>query len=161
MDLCPCGSGINYEDCCGPLIKGTQIAETAESLMRSRYAAYVKTEIDYILNTTHADQRQNFDRLDSETWSKKTDWHSLEIRRTEDGGPQDETGWVEFVARYRKKGVLAQHHELAQFKKEEGQWFFYDGHAPQYEQVIRQGTKVGRNDPCPCGSGKKHKKCCG
>jgi uncharacterized protein YecA (UPF0149 family) len=22
-------------------------------------------------------------------------------------------------------------------------------------------TKVGRNDPCPCGSGKKHKKCCG
>ncbi|MFH1755359.1 MAG: preprotein translocase subunit SecA [Candidatus Latescibacterota bacterium] len=27
--------------------------------------------------------------------------------------------------------------------------------------VIRQDMKVGRNDPCPCGSGKKHKKCCG
>jgi len=26
--------------------------------------------------------------------------------------------------------------------------------------LIRQGPKVGRNDPCPCGSGKKHKKCC-
>ncbi len=25
----------------------------------------------------------------------------------------------------------------------------------------RQGKKVGRNDPCPCGSGKKYKKCCG
>jgi preprotein translocase subunit SecA len=28
------------------------------------------------------------------------------------------------------------------------------------QQVIR-GEKVGRNDPCPCGSGKKYKKCCG
>jgi len=26
---------------------------------------------------------------------------------------------------------------------------------------IREGKKVGRNDPCPCGSGKKYKKCCG
>jgi len=28
-------------------------------------------------------------------------------------------------------------------------------------QVVRSGAKVGRNDPCPCGSGKKYKKCCG
>jgi preprotein translocase subunit SecA len=27
--------------------------------------------------------------------------------------------------------------------------------------VVREGEKVGRNDPCPCGSGKKYKKCCG
>ena len=27
--------------------------------------------------------------------------------------------------------------------------------------TIRKGKKVGRNDPCPCGSGKKYKKCCG
>ncbi|MBU4302494.1 MAG: SEC-C domain-containing protein, partial [Actinobacteria bacterium] len=27
--------------------------------------------------------------------------------------------------------------------------------------VQRHKDKVGRNDPCPCGSGKKHKKCCG
>ncbi len=29
------------------------------------------------------------------------------------------------------------------------------------QQVVRSGAKVGRNDPCPCGSGKKYKKCCG
>jgi preprotein translocase subunit SecA len=29
------------------------------------------------------------------------------------------------------------------------------------ETVRREGKKVGRNDPCPCGSGKKYKKCCG
>jgi preprotein translocase subunit SecA len=27
--------------------------------------------------------------------------------------------------------------------------------------VTREAPKVGRNDPCPCGSGKKYKKCCG
>jgi preprotein translocase subunit SecA len=31
----------------------------------------------------------------------------------------------------------------------------------QVQQVVRSGAKVGRNDPCPCGSGKKYKKCCG
>ena len=31
----------------------------------------------------------------------------------------------------------------------------------QVQQVVRSGEKVGRNDPCPCGSGKKYKKCCG
>jgi len=29
------------------------------------------------------------------------------------------------------------------------------------QQVVRSGAKIGRNDPCPCGSGKKYKKCCG
>ncbi|WP_031386353.1 preprotein translocase subunit SecA [Desulfonatronum thiodismutans] len=33
--------------------------------------------------------------------------------------------------------------------------------APAKEPVRRDQPKVGRNDPCPCGSGKKHKKCCG
>jgi uncharacterized protein YecA (UPF0149 family) len=37
--------------------------------------------------------------------------------------------------------------------------------APQGEVVVKQikleQPKVGRNDPCPCGSGKKYKKCCG
>ena len=28
-------------------------------------------------------------------------------------------------------------------------------------KTVRKGKKVGRNDPCPCGSGKKYKKCCG
>jgi preprotein translocase subunit SecA len=35
------------------------------------------------------------------------------------------------------------------------------GDAPQVQQVVRGQEKVGRNDPCPCGSGKKYKKCHG
>ena len=43
------------------------------------------------------------------------------------------------------------HTERSRFLKENGQWYYIDGTRPQF----------GRNDPCPCGSGKKFKKCCG
>ena len=161
MDLCPCGSERPYKQCCEPYIRGTRNAPTAEALMRSRYCAYVKSEIDYIYGTTHSSQRGKFDRKESEDWSQKTDWHSLEICQTDAGGEEDHAGTVEFIARYRNRGKMARHHEVAEFKKEEGQWYFFDGHAPKYEQVKRDGAKIGRNDPCPCGSGKKYKKCCG
>ena len=161
MESCPCGSGQAYIECCHPIIQGGQVAQTAEALMRSRYCAYVKAEIDYIYDTTHASQRSKFNREESLAWSRKAEWQALEILRTEDGGPEDDSGIVEFVARYREKGKAVQHHEIAEFTREDGRWYFVDGHAPKPSQSIRQGPKVGRNDPCPCGSGKKYKKCCG
>jgi preprotein translocase subunit SecA len=33
--------------------------------------------------------------------------------------------------------------------------------APREQQARRHGEKIGRNNPCPCGSGKKYKRCCG
>lgn len=160
MEICPCGSGKPYGECCEPLIRGTQTAPTAEALMRARYTAHVKTEIDYIYNTIQSDRREAFDRKESTNWSKRMDWVSLEILGTEKGGTADDKGIVEFIARYRDKGKLRHHHEVAEFVKEDQCWFFVDGHAPEQTQSVRQGPKIGRNHPCPCGSGKKYKKCC-
>jgi SEC-C motif domain protein len=65
------------------------------------------------------------------------------------------------VAQFKIDGVLQKHHEKASFKKEEdGKWYFEDGKV-QVQPYERTGEKVGRNDPCHCGSGKKFKKCCG
>jgi SEC-C motif-containing protein len=161
MELCPCGSGDAYAGCCEPLIRGERNAETAEALMRSRYSAYAKAEIDYLYQTTHPSQRLKFNHEESAAWSKKSQWISLEVLRTEKGGPGEDVGIVEFVARYREKDRLVNHHEIAEFVHEEGGWRFKDGHSPKPEQAIRKGPKIGRNDPCLCGSGKKHKKCCG
>jgi len=161
MEQCPCGSGKTYEDCCRPFIQGERPAPTAEELMRSRYTAHTQGEINYIVNTTAAEQREKINRKQLENWTKSSQWLGLQIVQTEAGGPEDETGTVEFTAIYREKGKRIEHREIADFKKDEGKWYFVDGHAPKPEQVIRQGDKVGRNDPCPCGSGKKHKKCCG
>lgn len=36
-----------------------------------------------------------------------------------------------------------------------------NGEVKKVQTVVHQGPKIGRNDPCPCGSGKKYKKCCG
>jgi SEC-C motif domain protein len=161
MELCPCGSGKEYEGCCLPLIRGERPAETAEELMRSRYTAHAKKEIDYVIDTTAAVQREKINRRQVENWAGRSEWLSLQITGTEAGGAEDEKGTVEFTAHYRDKGKKIEHREIAEFKKEEGRWYFVDGRAPTPEQVVREGPKIGRNDPCPCGSGKKHKKCCG
>ena len=161
MDACPCGSEKPYADCCQPLIEGARSAETAEALMRSRYTAHVKQAFDYIVETTLPASRQADDRDGTAAWSKKLDWQSLEIRNVEAGGADDSSGTVEFVARYRKNGKASDHHEVAAFVREEDRWYFKDGQPPTPVQVVRQGPKIGRNDPCPCGSGKKYKKCCG
>jgi len=161
MEECPCGSAIAYTDCCKPLIEGNRPAETAEALMRSRYTAHATKAFDYIFDTTHPDSRKEDDRDSTAAWSKKLDWQRLEIRNVEKGGADDDHGSVEFVARYRKNGKAFDHHEIAEFVREEGRWYFKDGQPPQPVQVVRQGPKIGRNDPCTCGSGKKYKKCCG
>jgi SEC-C motif domain protein len=161
MEECPCGSTIALADCCQPLIEGERSAETAEALMRARYTAHAIKAFDYIFDTTHPDSRQDDDRKSTAAWSKRLDWQHLEIRSVEGGGVDDEKGLVEFVARYRKNGKAFDHHEIAEFVREDGRWYFKDGQPPQPVQVVRQGPKIGRNDPCICGSGKKYKKCCG
>jgi len=89
-------------------------------------------------------------------------WTGLDIKRVVGGTEADSQGQIEFVASYKDaRGRAQNHHELALFEKEGERWFFKDAAAPRQEQVRREGAKVGRNDPCPCGSGKKYKKCCG
>ncbi len=159
--MCPCGSGRTYEECCEPLIKGVNQSLSAEQLMRSRYSAYVRVETDYIFETTHPDHRQGYDHKGTKVWAENSQWEGLEIVATTAGGPGDNEGDVEFIASYREKGLRKQHHELAHFKKEKGKWYFTDGSAVAQKPIMRTEPKVGRNDPCPCGSGKKFKKCCG
>jgi len=161
MELCPCGTGISYADCCQPAITGVRPAETAEALMRSRYSAYVKVETDYIFETTHPAHREGYDTIGTKKWAEEAAWQGLEILAVKGGGVGDSTGEVEFIARFAENGVDKVHHELGLFKKEQNGWFFTDGKAVSNRPIVRSAPKVGRNDPCSCGSGQKYKKCCG
>jgi SEC-C motif-containing protein len=160
MSDCPCGSGATYAECCGPLVEGRLQASTAETLMRARYSAYALGHVDFILETTDPGRRAQYDRSSVETWSRHSTWHGLEVLATEGGGPDDPRGVVEFVVHYSEKNQRQRHHEIAEFVRRDGRWYFLDGQPPKPKQVIRSGPKVGRNDPCPCGSGRKYKKCC-
>jgi len=85
----------------------------------------------------------------------------LKILDIQKGGPDDDEGLIEFAAHYTDKKGTNRHHELSSFRKFDGQWCFYDSQPPKVKQYIRTAPKIGRNQPCPCGSGKKYKKCCG
>jgi len=160
MDICPCGSNLPYDECCGPLIRGARPAATAEQVMRSRYSAYVRKEITYLKSSLHPGHRSDFDEKSTRSWAEGSEWHQLEILNTSAGGAGDSEGRVEFVASYTEKGISKNHHEVATFAKEDGVWYFMKGEAVPPKPVVRATPKTGRNDPCPCGSGKKFKKCC-
>ncbi len=161
LDLCPCCSGKKYAECCQPILEGTKKAPTAEALMRARYSAYVVHNIDFIINTCETgEQIAEIDRKATEDWSNKSTWHGLKIISTQKGGENDDEGIVEFEATYTQKGIRDVHHEIGGFRKVDGEWKYAEGYL-RPTTVVREGRKIGRNEPCPCGSGKKYKQCCG
>jgi SEC-C motif-containing protein len=159
-DPCPCGSGDRFDGCCAPALQGTP-SPTAEALMRSRYTAYVKHDVAHLERSLSADQRKDFAADEAKKWAESSEWLGLNIIRTEQGGPDDKLGAVHFAAKFKTEGEEREHLEVALFGREDGRWV-YTGQVDEPGKTVRRETpKVGRNDPCPCGSGKKYKKCCG
>jgi len=160
MEKCPCGSGKKYNECCKPFLEEKVSAPTAEALMRSRYSAYVKNKIDYIAATHSEKTKDNLSIEETRKWAEESKWLGLQIVSTTKGSETDNTGIVEFIAQYEQNGTKYSHHEVSQFQKTDGKWYYKDGKLRGTTNV-RSEPKIGRNDPCPCGSGKKYKKCCG
>lgn len=174
QSACPCDSSQKFINCCGPYISGEKAAPTAEALMRSRYSAYVVGNIDYIKKTLAPESQGDFDTVAAKKWARESTWKGLKILKVDKGSSADKTGTVEFVVTYTNNKVTLEHHEISTFRKnEKGEWLFLEGEAHTHKEgeghdhhvkpqtIVRESPKVGRNDPCPCGSGKKFKKCCG
>ena len=157
----PVEDSTQLEAYCRPFIEGKKLPQTASELMASRYVAYATEAIDYLFETHDPKTRSEADRKATLEWSRRADWRGLEILSSERGGPEDDAGEVEFVARYAMDGVEHKHHERADFRRIDGRWFFINGEKVSAAPVVRAAPKVGRNDPCTCGSGKKYKKCHG
>ena len=158
---CPCGSELTYAECCDPVIKGSRLAATAEELMRARYTSYTQVEMDFLQASLHPDHRGENDTDGAQEWAEESTWHGLEIVATEAGGPEDDTGQVEFVATYTTDGDQQAYREVAEFDCIDGQWYFREGNPLVRHPIVREEPKIGRNGPCSCGSGRKYKKCCG
>ncbi len=153
---CPCGSGQSFGLCCSPIIAGAAAA-TPEALMRSRYTAYVIGALDHVAATHAAEVRDDFNRAEAERLSRSCIFQGIDIRKATQSADR---GQVDFVLRFNRDGKDMIQVELADFRKEHGRWLYAGGKlSPQVAQ--RTVQRVGRNDPCPCGSGKKAKKCCG
>lgn len=163
--LCPCGSAKEFSACCYPYISGSDQAPNAEALMRSRYSAYASKHFQYVANTyaTSAQCHDLFEGLehsqtpisveDIKASSEHTRWCKLEVLDSSATGLQAE---VEFIAYYQLEKQFYAMHERSRFVKADGKWLYVDG------QMLPKtgGIKIGRNDSCLCGSGKKFKRCC-
>lgn len=149
MALCPCGSHQPYANCCGPFHHGLPAA-SAELLMRSRYCAYCLGLIDYLIATTLPAQQAQLDITAMTQWSQESEWLGLEIERTAEIGA--DRAQVTFTAHWADPdGSRRQHRECSDFVRKDRRWYFID---PNHQPAI------GRNTPCPCGSGLKFKRCC-
>ena len=120
---CPCGSGLRYAACCGRWHAGALHlqAPDAETLMRSRYAAYVLELADYVLATWHLSTRP----VDDFSFEPGLRWLGLEVKRNASTGP--DRAVVEFVARSKLGGRAHRLHETSRFLREGGRWFYVDG----------------------------------
>ena len=127
---CPCGQTgaakkpLAYADCCGRFIEAfdTTPAPDAQSLMRSRYSAFVLERADYLRATWDATTR-----LPDFTIQPGAKWLGLEVRATRSTGA--DSAEVEFVARYRMDGRAVRVHERSRFMRIGGRWFYVDGDA--------------------------------
>lgn len=120
---CPCGRGPAYAECCGRWHEGPLrlAAPDAESLMRSRYTAYVLGLVPYLLDTWHPGTRP----VALEPDLAGTKWLGLEVRAHRRIDEAHAT--VEFVARNRVNGRAQRLHETSRFVCEAGRWWYVDG----------------------------------
>ncbi len=118
---CPCSSGLPLRGCCGPVLDGSSPAPTAEQLMRSRYTAYARGDVEHLLRTWHPSTRPASLVLDDDLR-----WEGLEVLDRQRGGPFDDEGTVEFRAhhRHRFEDGRGVQHEVSRFVRERGRWFY-------------------------------------
>lgn len=172
VSVCPCriiANNINvieeqltlksYSECCEPLHNKVAAADSAEALMRSRYAAFVLQKVDYIVETTLPAQQIFLDKEAIAEWAEETDWAGLEVtQHVPKLGKRH--AQVEFKAYYRTlDGEMGAHHERSAFVRAKPHleataacWYFLDPTV---------GLKVTQKQPCVCGSKEKFKRCCG
>lgn len=124
--------------------------------MRSRYTAFCLRNSDYLLATWDDSSRPT--QLDFN--DDRQCWLRLEIISGQQGNVSDYQGTVEFNAYFFEQGRQFLLHESSRFIKRQSRWSYLDG-ITNIAPVIGKQAKINPNTPCPCGSGKKFKRCCG
>jgi SEC-C motif-containing protein len=139
------------------LLRGERAAPDAERLMRSRFTAHVVGDHRYLHRTYLGTLRQPFTATPDDGDDPR--WTRLVIHAHEPG-PKPDSAFVDFSAYFQDGDTERALDEKSEFRRIDGAWIYTRsvriGPAP-----VKAAPKVGRNDSCPCGSGKKYKQCCG
>jgi preprotein translocase subunit SecA len=163
----------------GPELKD-RLTELGKEFLRRELSDLEKYVLLNVYDSTWKDHLYAMDRLKESVWMRgfaerdpKTEYKREGFRMFNEMLEAIEDRVTDIIFKVRlEAGARARsvwrvsqtaHDEVGQFAMAERQRAA--AQAPQGEQKVKQikleGPKVGRNDPCPCGSGKKYKKCCG
>ncbi|HJD78279.1 MAG TPA: SEC-C domain-containing protein [Corynebacterium pollutisoli] len=118
---CPCNTGLTYAECCGKYHAGG-VAPTAETLMRSRFTAFVVRDADYLLRTWDPDTRP----FELTLVDLPVQFYRLDILDVVGGGPLDREGVVEFEAFYKGDPPGSQR-ERSMFRRVGREWVYTAG----------------------------------
>ncbi|MDY0249713.1 MAG: YchJ family protein [Pseudomonas sp.] len=146
---CPCSANLDFKNCCGRYHSGA-LPDSAQTLMRARYSAYAKHNLEFIQHTSLPAQQAQLDMAAIAEWSQNSQWLGLEVI-SEHVSADQRHATVEFIAHWQDPEGRHQHQETSLFIKPAERWYFYDPNVP---------LRAERNAPCPCGSTLKFKKCC-
>ena len=149
FNSCPCGNNLPLNNCCAPIIQGQVVANSPEQLMRSRYTAYVLKAKEYLLESWDIMYRP-----ESISFEHEVHWLRLEITDTHKFNSEDNTGNISFIATSICDDSLVEMKEKSTFIKKNGMWFYQKG------ELTTTRKTIALNGKCPCGSGKKFKRCC-
>jgi SEC-C motif-containing protein len=141
---CYCDSNIDFDACCKPYLDKGMLAPTAEKLMRSRYSAFKSNNARYLMETSLHVKENEEQALNN--YFEQVQWLQLEVIKAE-------ALKVEYKAYFMMDNKVDVLHERSNFVQENGKLLYSDGEILQ--------AKIERNMSCPCGSGKKYKKCHG
>ncbi len=161
-NLCPCGSQLDYSACCQLYHDGAKVP-SAEAMVRSRFSAFSKHLFQYIVDTTHPIYRDEIEDSNLGDNMGGIIWHQLHIKECGQEPATEGDGVFEtvtFSAVYEIAGNIYNLSEKSYFQEVDDKLYYMEGISHRPEGFRRAEPKVGRNDPCPCGSGKKFKKCC-
>ena len=154
---CPCMSGQPYADCCQPTHTDIRTATEPEQVVRARFAAQVLGDMDFFRQSIVRCHRQTpaVDALATTIGQQR--YKAITIINS------TTTGWLKRQATvvcriYQRSGKrLAVHTERIHLAREAHAWRVVDIDLVKAEPKPKQG----RNAPCPCGSSRKYKRCCG
>ena len=139
-------------------MKQERVAATAEQLMRSRFTAHCVGDHRHLHRTYLGTANKPY--VEEAAEGVDPTWTRLVIHAHGDGAKPD-TAIVDFSAYSKDDGVEQVRHEKGEFSRIAGAWFYVRALRLGPAPVRSAHPKIGRNDPCSCGSGKKFKHCCG
>jgi SEC-C motif-containing protein len=142
-NFCPCGSTKLYVDCCASYISGEKWPESAEKLMRSRYSAYVKNNLDYIQSTMTEGALEDFNLESAKEWLSGLRWQGLTVLKAYPDPQDPQRAYVKFSAIYKSQGRRYEIRELSEFLKKDDRWFYSGGQEDHAHGHGQCGTGCG------------------